>query len=409
MDNQTKYALWLKALSAADKVQARRFAAARALELGWGGISTVERLTGMSHTTIRKGIRELQSVEKLEPPERLRKPGGGRKKVEIKDPKLVDDLERIMDENTAGDPMSFLKWTNKSTYKIAEELKLKGHRINPDTVGRLLKERGYSLQANVKTKEAGSGPERDAQFRYINEQVKKFMIRGDPVISVDIKKKEKVGEFKNPGRTWRKKGQPKEVNVYDFTSLGIGTAIPYGTYDIKRNEGLVNVGVSRDTAEFAVESIRQWWHKFGRHQYPNAKELLICADGGGSNGSRNRGWKFFLQKLADQIRLLITVCHYPPGTSKWNKIEHSMFSFISMNWRGQPLVSYETVIKLISATTTSKGLTVAARLDEREYEAGIKFSDDDIAQLEIQPHPLYPKWNYSVLPRDAPTLKRKFR
>ena len=314
-----------------------------------------------------------------------------------------------LDENTAGDPMSFLKWTNKSTYKIAEELKLKGHRINPDTVGRLLKERDYSLQANVKTKEAGSGPERDAQFRFINEQVKKFMIRGDPVISVDTKKKERVGEFKNPGRTWRKKGQPKEVNVYDFPSLGIGTAIPYGTYDVKRNEGLVNVGVSRDTAEFAVESIRQWWHRFGRHHYPNAKELLICADGGGSNGSRNRGWKMFLQELADQIRLLITVCHYPPGTSKWNKIEHSMFSFISMNWRGQPLVSYEIVIKLISATTTSKGLTVAARLDEREYEAGIKFSDEDIAQLQIQPHSSYPKWNYSILPRDAPTTERKFR
>lgn len=409
MDTQIKYAPWLKALSAADKVQARRFAAARALELGWGGVSTVERLTGMSHTTIRKGIRELQSGEKLEPPERLRKPGGGRKKVEIKDPKLVDALERIMDENTAGDPMSFLKWTNKSTYKIAEELKLKGHRINPDTVGRLLKERDYSLQANVKTKEAGSGPERDAQFRFINEQVKKFMIRGDPVISVDTKKKERVGEFKNPGRTWRKKGQPKEVNVYDFPSLGIGTAIPYGTYDVKRNEGLVNVGVSRDTSEFAVESIRQWWHRFGQHHYPNAKELLICADGGGSNGSRNKGWKFFLQELADQIRLLITVCHYPPGTSKWNKIEHSMFSFISMNWRGQPLVSYETVIKLISATTTSKGLTVAARLDEREYEGGIKFSDEDMAQLQVQPHSLYPKWNYSISPRDALTLERKFR
>jgi len=318
MEDQIKYAPWLKALSAADKVQARRFAAARALELGWGGISTVEGLTGMSHTTIRKGIHELQSVEKLEPPERLRKPGGGRKKVEIKDLKLVDDIERIMDENTAGDPMSFLKWTNKLTYKIAEELKLQGHRINPDTVGRLLKERGYSLQANVKTKEAGSGPERDAQFRYINEQVKKIMIRGDPVISVDTKKKERVGEFKNPGRIWRKKGQPKEVNVYDFPSLGIGTAIPYGTYDVKRNEGLVNVGVSRDTAEFAVESIRQWWHRFGRHHYPTAKEVLICADGGGSNGSRNKGWKFFLQELADQIRLLITVCHYPLVSPQFN-------------------------------------------------------------------------------------------
>jgi hypothetical protein len=404
MGNQIHYAPWLKALAAADEVQARRFAAARALELGWGGISTVERLTGMSHTTIRKGIQELQSNEKLEPPKRLRRPGGGRKKVEIKDPKLIGDLEKIMDENTAGDPMTFLKWTNKSTYRIAEELNLQGHRIDPDTIGRLLKERDYSLQANVKTKEGGSGPERDAQFRYINEQVKKFMIRGDPVISVDTKKKERVGEFKNPGKTWRKKGQAKKVNVYDFPSLGIGTAIPYGTYDVKRDEGLVNVGMSYDTAEFAVESIRQWWHRLGRYHYSNAKGLLICADGGGSNGSRNRGWKFFLQELADQIGITITVCHYPPGTSKWNKIEHCMFSFISMNWRGQPLVSYENVINLISATTTTKGLAVTVRLDKREYERGIKISDNDMAQLQIKTHSLHPKWNYSISQRDASTL-----
>ena len=403
MGNQVQYAPWLKALAAADEVQARRFAAARALELGWGGISIVEQLTGMSHTTIRKGIQELQSAEKLEAPKRLRRPGGGRKKVEIKDQKLIGDLEKIMDENTAGDPMSFLKWTNKSTYRIAEELNLQGHRINSDTVGRLLKERDYSLQANKKTMEAGSVPERDAQFRYINEHVKKVMNRGDPVISVDTKKKERVGEFKNPGKTWRKKGQPKIVNVYDFPSWGIGTAIPYGTYDVKRDEGLVNVGMSYDTAEFAVESIRQWWHRLGRCHYPNAKGLLICADGGGSNGSRNRGWKFFLQELADQIGIPITVCHYPPGTSKWNKIEHCMFFFISMNWRGQPLVSYETVINLISATKTTKGLTVAVRLDKREYERGIKISDKDMAHLRIQPHSLHPKWNYSLSPRDAST------
>lgn len=405
MNNHIQYAPWLKALSGADEVQARRFVAARALELGWGGISTVAKLTGMSPTTIRKGIHELQSVEELEPLERLRRPGGGRKKVEIKDPKLIEYIEHIMDENTAGDPMSMLKWTNKSTYKIAEELNHQGRKIDPDTVGRLLKEMGYSLQANVKTREDGSGPERDAQFRYINKQVKKFVIRGDPVISVDTKKKERVGKFKNHGRTWRGKGQPKEVNVYDFPSLGIGTAIPYGIYDVKRNEGLVNVGMSHDTSEFAVESIRQWWHRFGKHHYPDAKGLLICADGGGSNGSRNRGWKFFLQELTDKIKIPITVCHYPPGTSKWNKIEHRMFSFISMNWRGQPLISYETVIKLIGATTTSKGLTVAARLDEGEYKSGVKISEVDIAQLQIQPHSLNPKWNYTLSSRDVHPLK----
>ncbi len=407
MNNHQQYAPWLKALAGADEVQARRFAAAKALELGWGGISTVERLTGMSHTTIRKGIHELQSEKELKPPERLRISGGGRKKVEIKDPTLVEYIEKIMDENTAGDPMSFLKWTNKSTYKIAEELNLQGYKIDPDTVGRLLKERGYSLQANVKTKEGGSGPERDAQFRHINEQVKKFMMQGDPVISVDTKKKEIVGDFKNAGKTWRKKGQPKEVNVYDFPSLGIGMAIPYGTYDIKRNEGFVNVGISRDTSEFAVESIRQWWNNIGKQHYPNAKELLICADGGGSNGSRRRGWKFFLQELADQMEVTITVCHYPPGTSKWNKIEHCMFSFISMNWRGQPLVSYETIINLISTTTTKKGLNVAARLDEKKYKAGRTFSDGDMAQLQIQPHSPHPKWNYSIIPRDSYALEER--
>lgn len=401
MNEHTQYASWLKALSGADEVQARRFAAAKALELGWGGITKVGKLAGMSHTTIRKGIHELQSPDELKPPNRLRKPGGGRKKVEIKDPKVVEDIETIMDENTAGDPMSLLKWTNKSTYKIAEALNRRGHKIDPDTAGRLLKGRGFSLQANVKTKEGGSAPERDAQFRYINEQAKKFTAQSDPVISVDAKKKENVGEFKNPGRTWRKTGQPVEVNVYDFTSLGLGKAIPYGIYDVNRNEGMVNVGISYDTSEFAVESIRRWWFMFGKDCYPDASGLLICADGGGSNGSRNKGWKFFLQGLSDQIGIPITVCHYPPGTSKWNKIEHCMFSFISMNWRGQPLVSYETVIKLIGGTTTNKGLSVAARIDEREYVKGIKFSDDDMAQLQIQPHSLHPKWNYSIVPRDA--------
>ena len=399
MDDIEKHKNWLKVLALADEALKRKLAAAKALDLGWGGISTVTRITGMSPTTIRKGIQELDNLENLEQPKRIRKLGGGRKRTDIKSPKIVEDLEAIMGENTAGDPMSFLKWTCKSTYKIADELNLRGHKISAETVRQLLRERDYSLQANVKTKEGGSEPERDAQFRYINEQVKKFVVQGDPVISVDTKKREIVGDFKNPGRTWRKKRDAKEVNVYDFPSLGIGVAIPYGAYDINRGEGFVNVGISRDTSEFAVESIRQWWKISGKKHYPDARELLICADGGGSNGSRRRGWKFFLQELTDQIGIPISLCHFPPGTSKWNKIEHCMFSFISMNWKGEPLVTYETIIKLISATTTKKGLKVVARLDKREYEGGVKFSDEDMAKLNIKTHMLHPKWNYSIVPR----------
>lgn len=399
MDDIEKHKNWLKVLALADEALKRKLAAAKALDLGWGGISTVTRITGMSSTTIRKGIQELDNLENLEQPKRIRKLGGGRKRTDVKSPKIVEDLEAIMGENTAGNPMSFLKWTCKSTYKIADELNLRGHKISAETVRQLLRERDYSLQANVKTKEGGSEPERDAQFRYINEQVKKFVVQGDPVISVDTKKREIVGDFKNPGRTWRKKRDAKEVNVYDFPSLGIGVAIPYGAYDINRGEGFVNVGISRDTSEFAVESIRQWWKVSGKKHYPDARGLLICADGGGSNGSRRSGWKFFLQELTDQIGIPISLCHFPPGTSKWNKIEHCMFSFISMNWKGEPLVTYETIIKLISATTTKKGLKVVACLDKREYEGGVKFSDEDMAKLNIKTHMLHPKWNYSIVPR----------
>jgi transposase len=399
MDNNRNYEPFLKALSGADPVQARRFAAAKALEIGWGGVSEVSTMTGLTRRTISRGIQELENAEKLEVPERLREPGAGRKKAEARDPTLINHLEDIMVESTAGDPMSFLKWTYKSTYAIAEELRLKGHKVSHDTVGRLLKEGGYSLQANIKTMEGESVPERGDQFRLINEQATRFINNGDPVISVDAKKKEQVGNFKNPGRTWRKKGNPEKVNTYDFQSLAKGTAIPYGVFDPKRNDGLVNVGTSHNTAEFAVESIIQWWILVGKHHYAECKNLLICADCGGSNGSRSRGWKFFLQDLADQIGITITVCHYPPGTSKWNKIEHCMFSFISMNWRGKPLVNYETIIKLISSTKTSKGLKVEARLDERDYKTGIKISDKDMKQLKIQSHKLYTKWNYSIQPR----------
>ncbi len=389
----------LRVLGLADESLKRKLAGAMALDLGWGGISAVSRMSGMSPTTIRKGIGELGDLESLEQSERIRSPGGGRKRADVKDPGLVDDLEEIMGESTAGDPMSSLKWTHKSTYKIADELVLRGHKVSAEKVRKLLKEMGYSLQGNVKTKESGSAPERDAQFHHINEEVKKFVERGDPVISVDTKKRELIGEFKNHGRTWRKKGEPKEVNVYDFLSLGAGVAIPYGAYDISRNEGLVNVGVSRDTSEFAVESIKQWWNVLGRKHYPHAKKLLICADGGGSNGSSRKGWKYFLQELADQTGLKVSVCHFPPGTSKWNKIEHCMFSFISMNWKGEPLTTYETIIKLISNTTTKKGLKVVAKLDENDYKR-IEFSKEDMAKINLMTHALHPKWNYTITPRN---------
>ncbi len=391
--------LFLKVFATLNEAQKRRFAALRAFEIGWGGISQVSEYTGLTYKTIRKGIDELQSQEKIEDAERVRKPGGGRKRIEIKDPKVMKDLEKIMDENTAGDPMSLLKWTNKSTYMITRELKKSGHKIGPDTVGRLLKEMNYSLQANVKTIEGGSSPERDKQFKYINEQVKKFIKQENPIISVDTKKKEIVGNFSNNGKTWEKKGQPKEVNVYDFPSIGVGIAIPYGIYDINNNNGFVNVGKSYDTSEFAVESIRQWWNILGKYDYQNPNELLICCDGGGSNGRRRKGWKYYLQEFADELGISVTVSHLPPGTSKWNKIEHRMFSFISTNWRGKPLINYETIINLISSTKTKTGLTVLARLDKKRYEKGKKFTDEDMKKLKIQPHLLYPKWNYTITPR----------
>jgi len=391
---------WLKFFSILDEAKKRQFAAIMAKELGWGGITTVSNITGMSISTIRKGIREIESGDQMTSTTRIRKAGGGRKKITIKDPKIVEDLEGIMAENTLGDPMSLLRWSIKSTYTIADELKRLGHSISAETVRRVLLEQHYSLQANVKSKEGGVGLDRDAQFRYISSQVKQFSLDGDPVISVDAKKRELVGEFKNAGRTWRKSGDPKDVNVFDFRSHAIGIAIPYGTYDVQRNEGFVNVGVSRDTSEFAVESIQQWWDLIGRGYYPNAKSLLICADGGGSNGSRRRGWKYFLQEFSDRIHLPITVCHLPPGTSKWNKIEHRLFSFISINWKGTPLADYETIIKLIGSTKTRKGLAVIARLDEREYESGRTFSDEEMAKISLQRHELHPKWNYTIEPRN---------
>ncbi len=399
MANVSQTPLILKVLPTLNEAQARWFVAKEALTLGRGGLKQMHELTGMSQPTILKGMRELRAPAPLGPVDRVRKPGGGRKRVEIVVPALLRYLQRILDETTAGDPMSRLQWTSKSTYRLAEELTRVGHPVDADTVGRLLKDLGYSLQANVKTKEGGSPPERDAQFRYINAQVKRFLRRGWPVISVDTKKKERVGAFKNPGKTWRRKGHPRAVQMYDYPRLGVGPAIPYGAYDIDKNQGLVNVGMTHETAEFAVASIRRWWQQFGRRQYPRAAGLLICADGGGSNGSRNRAWKFYLQALADRLGFPITVCHYPPGASKWNKIEHRMFAFISLNWQGRPLVSYETVINLISRMTTRTGLKIKALLDNRDYDPGVKISDQDMARLQITTHTTYPQWNYTIVPR----------
>jgi Rhodopirellula transposase DDE domain len=395
----------LKVLGTLNEAQARWFVAREVLARGRGGLKIVHEATGMSRPTILKGIRELRDQKALAVSERIRRPGGGRKRLEVRDPSWEQALDRIMDENTAGDPMSLLRWTNKSTARIAEELTRQGHPASDETVRRRLRELGYSLQANVKTLEEESGAGRDEQFRYLNRQVKRGLARGEPVLSVDTKKKERVGNFKNSGQTWRPQGTPREVNVYDYPYLGDGPAIPYGAYDVYRDEGFVNVGMSHDTAEFAVESLRRWWKLFGRRHYPEARHLLLCADGGGSNGSRNRAWKYYLQQFADQVGLEVTVCHYPPGTSKWNKIEHRMFSFISLNWKGQPLVSYETVVNLIGATRTKTGLRVKAELDPRQYEAGVKISDEEMQQINLRPHSTNPLWNYTISPRVQPVRK----
>jgi hypothetical protein len=394
----------LKVLGALNEAQARWYVAREALSRGRGGLKAVHELTGLSRPTILKGMRELQQLDELSSGERVRQPGGGRKRLEASDPGLERALERIMEENTAGDPMSLLRWTNKSTARIAQELTRQGHRVSDETVRRRLGELDYSLQGNAKNKEEEASAEgRDAQFRYINTQVKKHLARSEPVVSVDTKKKERVGNFKNAGKTWRPQGQPMEVNVYDYPHLGLGTAIPYGAYDVQRNEGFVNVGMTHDTAEFAVHSLRQWWKMVGWRHYPRAQALLVCADGGGSNGSRNRAWKYHLQQFSDQFGVPVTVCHYPPGTSKWNKIEHRMFSFISLNWQGRPLISYETVVNLIGSTRTKAGLRVKAKLDPKFYEPGVKISDEEMDQLRIKPHRLHPVWNYTISPRaDTP-------
>jgi plasmid stabilization system protein ParE len=324
----------------------------------------------------------------------------GRKKVEDGNPALLVRLREIVEENAAGDPMSPLKWTSKSTRTIALELTRLGHPVSSVTVGRCLEDMGYTLQANVKTREGARHPDRDAQFRYLNRQVKNFRRDGYPVISVDTKKKELVGAFKNAGRRWLPEGKADEVSVHDFPHLGAGKAIPYGAYDIARDRAVVNVGVTHDTAEFAVESIRRWWRLDGKRHYRGAERLLICADSGGSNGNRQRAWELHLQALSDETGMAITVCHYPPGTSKWNKIEHRLFSFISLNWRGKPLLNFETVINLIGGTHTRSGLKVKAVLDTNQYETGIETPDEEIDKLRLKKHKTHPNWNYTLLPRN---------
>jgi DDE family transposase len=392
---------WLKVLSTLNERQARLFVAERALTLGRGGISQMSRLTGISRPTIMKGAAELVAKGGLPAvvEGRVRRPGGGRRKVEEVDPGLRRELVRIMEETTAGDPMSLLKWTSKSTRAIAEQLAGQGHPVSSVTVGRCLHDMDYSLQANVKELEGPQHPDRDAQFRYINARVKSFLRSHDPVISVDTKKKELVGAFRNAGRTWRPKGHPERVMVHDFPSRSEGHAIPYGTYDVASDRAVVNVGVTHDTAEFAVESIRRWWRLLGRRSYASAGRLLICADAGGSNGNRLRAWKLHLQDLADELRLAITVCHYPPGTSKWNKIEHRLFSFISMHWKGQPLLSYETIVALIGGTSTRSGLKVKAVLDTSKYRTGIKVSASEMNGLKLKAHAPHPEWNYTISSR----------
>jgi hypothetical protein len=370
-------------------------AAAEARALGYGGVSLVARITGLSRTTIHQGMAELDGGEL--PPERSRRPGGGRKRIRDADPTVSRDLQALVDPSTRGNPMSPLKWTCKSTRQLAAALQQKGHSVSRRVVGDMLEHLGYSLQANSKTLEEGSQhPDRDEQFRYINSRVSAFMRTGSPVISVDAKKKELIGAYRNSGREYRPKGQPEEVEVHDFIDPDLGKAIPYGVYDVAKNLGWVNVGCDHDTSAFAVESIRRWWFAMGTRLYPRAQKLLVCADGGGSNGYRTRLWKLELQKLADDTVLEVTVCHLPPGTSKWNKIEHRLFSHISMNWRGKPLVSHEVIVNLIAATKTRTGLEVKARLDRRKYPPKVKVTDEDLARVHLRRHKFHGEWNYTI-------------
>jgi len=379
--------------------QKRLWVGAEARVLGRGGVSLVARATGMSRPTIYRGLTELDETPLADG--RVRQPGGGRKRITETDPELAAALDALVDPDTRGDPMSPLRWTCKSTGQLALALTRGGHKVTANTVGTLLREAGYSLQANVKTSEGNQHADRDAQFRYLNDQARVFRDAGYPVVSVDAKKKELIGEFKNVGREWEPKGEPVAVWVHDFMVPELGKAIPYGIYDVERNVGWVNVGQDHETATFAVESLRRWWQGDGLHAYPRADRLLICADGGGSNGYRVRLWKYELSRLATETGLAITVCHLPPGTSKWNKIEHRLFSHISMNWRGRPLTSHEVVVQLIGATTTKSGLRVHAEHDAGEYPPSVPVSDSEMAQVQMHQHDFHGEWNYTISPRNT--------
>ena len=384
-----------------DERTRRLWAAAEAEELGRGGAAIVARATGMSLQTIAAGSRELAGQADSDigdEPTRVRKTGGGRKKAVDLDPALKADLEGLVEPITRGDPESPLRWTCKSLRRLAGELNKMGHQTSHRMVGELLREAGYSLQANSKTIEGGDHPDRNAQFGHISRRVQRQMAAGNPVISVDAKKKELVGNFKNAGRELRPKGKPEKVRVYDFVDPDLGRATPYGVYDLARNEAWVSLGVDHDTAAFAVETIRRWWKTMGKEAYPHAKSLLITADGGGSNGSRLRLWKAELQKLANELGFPIHVSHFPPGTSKWNKIEHRLFSFVSQNWRGKPLISHEVIVNLIAATTTKTGLVVRSEVDRGIYPKGIKISDEELAEVKLKEHKFHGEWNYTVAP-----------
>jgi hypothetical protein len=381
--------------------QRRLWAAAEARSHGRGGIAAVSRATGISEDTVGRGIKELRAGVRLEPGQ-VRRRGAGRPALTVSDPSLLGDLERLVDPDTRGDPESPLRWSSKSLGKLAGALIDAGHQVSDRTVGKLLRGLGFRLHANQKTREGKDHPDRDAQFRHINETVRVALGAGEPTISVDAKKRELVGDFKAVGREYEPTGRPVQVRTHDFKDKELGHAIPYGVYDIQANEGMMSVGVTNDTSAFAVNSIRVWWQHLGRRRYPDATRLTITADGGGSNSSRTRLWKVELQKLANELGLAIRVCHFPPGTSKWNKIEHRMFSFVSLNWRGKPLETLQVIIDLIGATTTSTGLKVYARLDPGEYVKGVKVSDAELAAVNIVRDEFHPAWNYEIRPTTNP-------
>ena len=381
-----------------DERSRRLFAANEARQIGHGGVTAVSLACGLSRMTITKGLRELD--EPPLPPGRIRRPGGGRRSLVSLDPGLLGRLEELVDLLSRGDPQSPLRWTVKSTRVLASELTASGRSISHEKVAQLLRQMDFSLQSNRKIEEGADHPDRDAQFRHINAAVRRALAEGQPVISVDTKKKELIGNFVNGGKQWKNSKSPRRVNTYDFPDASVPRAYPYGIYDLGRNTGFVNIGTDHDTSAFAVASIRGWWRVEGRKLYPKAGELLITADGGGSNGYRRRQWKLELQRLADDIGHPIKVCHFPPGTRKWNKVEHRLFSFIASNWRGEPLCDYETIVRLIAATTTAKGLTVSCRLDRRRYATGRQVTDEEMGSVNLVPDRFHGEWNYTIRPRE---------